>query len=172
MNVPVDGGYGYTKDYPIERLLRDSKINSIYEGINGIQAMDLVGRKLGMKDGAVFMNLLGEMQKTVSEAKNVPGLEGLAGKLENAVSSLGDLAMHMGKNSASADFRIAFAHSMPFLDVTGDVIMAWMLLWRAAVAAPKLEKLVGGAEGGERRQKIEKNKNAAFYEGQIRTDCT
>ncbi|MEZ4605189.1 MAG: acyl-CoA dehydrogenase family protein, partial [Desulfobacterales bacterium] len=62
--MQVYGGYGYTADYPVERLMRDSKINSIYEGTNGIQAMDLLGRKMGMKKGAVFMEFLGEIQKT------------------------------------------------------------------------------------------------------------
>ncbi len=82
------GGYGYTRDFPIERLLRDSKINSIYEGTNGIQAIDLLGRKLGMKKGAVFLNLLGEMQKTVAEAKEVPRIENLAAEVEKAVQRL------------------------------------------------------------------------------------
>ncbi|MBS3756156.1 MAG: acyl-CoA dehydrogenase [Desulfobacterales bacterium] len=163
------GGYGYTRDYPVERLMRDSKINSIYEGTNGIQAMDLLGRKLGMKKGAVFMDLLGEMQKTVSAARQAPGLEGSAEKMENAVNQLGNLAMHIGKTASSENFRVAFAHSMPFMDVVGDTIMAWMLLWRAAVAAPKLEKAVGRAEGEARAEKIRKNKNAAFYEGQLQS---
>ncbi len=163
------GGYGYTADYPIERLLRDSKINSIYEGTNGIQAMDLLGRKLGMKKGAVFMNFLGEMQKTIAEAKNIDGLESLAAGLEEAVNRLGTVAMHIGKTAMSEDFKVAFAHSTSFLDVVGDTVMGWMLLWRASAAAPQLARLVGGLEGEERAKKINKNKNAAFYEGQIKS---
>ncbi|MGM0786574.1 MAG: acyl-CoA dehydrogenase [Thermodesulfobacteriota bacterium] len=162
------GGYGYTRDFPVERLMRDSKINSIYEGTNGIQAMDLLGRKLGMRKGGVFMNLMGEMQKTVEEAKKVPRLESLAAGVENAVNSLGDVAMHIGKTASSERFKVAFSNAVPFLDVTGDTIMAWMLLWRAAVAEPKLEKLAG-AEGKAREEKIRKNKNAAFYEGQVQS---
>jgi alkylation response protein AidB-like acyl-CoA dehydrogenase len=163
------GGYGYTEDYPIERLLRDSKINSIYEGTNGIQAMDLLGRKLGMKKGAVFMSLLGEMQKTTAAAREIPALEGLAKDMEAAVNDLGNAAMHMGKTGTSSDFKVAFGQAMPFLDVVGDTIMAWMLLWRAVVAAPKLGEITGSAEGDARAEKIKKNKNAAFYEGQIQS---
>ncbi|MFP4572103.1 MAG: acyl-CoA dehydrogenase [Desulfobacterales bacterium] len=163
------GGYGYTRDFPVERLLRDSKINSIYEGTNGIQAMDLLGRKLGMKKGAVFLDLLGEMSKTVESAKNTTRLAGLAAEVENAVGSLGDAAVHMAKNASSEKLRTAFAHAMPFLDVVGDVIMAWMLLWRASVATPKLEDLLGEAEGKQRAEKTRKNKNAAFYEGQVQS---
>ncbi|MBS0014475.1 MAG: acyl-CoA dehydrogenase, partial [Desulfobacterales bacterium] len=163
------GGYGYTEDYPIERLLRDSKINSIYEGTNGIQAMDLLGRKLGMKKGAVFMSLLGEMQKTTAAAREIPALESLAKDMEAAVNDLGNAAMHMGKTGTSSDFKVAFGQAMPFLDVVGDTIMAWMLLWRAVVAEPKLGEITGGAEGDARAEKIKKNKNAAFYEGQIQS---
>ncbi|MFW6271976.1 MAG: acyl-CoA dehydrogenase C-terminal domain-containing protein, partial [Desulfosalsimonas sp.] len=53
--------------------------------------------------------------------------------------------------------------------VVGDVIMAWMLLWRASVATPKLEDLLGEAEGKQRAEKTRKNKNAAFYEGQVQS---
>ena len=77
--------------------------------------------------------------------------------------------MYMGQTAMSADFKVAFSHALPFLDVMGDVIMAWMLLWRANVAAPKLNDLLGDLEGDARLEKINKNKNAAFYEGQVRS---
>jgi alkylation response protein AidB-like acyl-CoA dehydrogenase len=67
--VQVYGGYGYIKEYPVEQLVRDCKITSIYEGTDGIQAMDLLGRKLGVAKGQVFLNLLGEIQKTMAQAK-------------------------------------------------------------------------------------------------------
>ena len=62
--VQVFGGYGYTKEYPVEQLLRDCKITTIYEGTNGIQAMDLLGRKMGLQTGAVFMNSSRKTEKT------------------------------------------------------------------------------------------------------------
>ena len=61
--MQIYGGAGYTKDYLVEQYMRDCKIVSIYEGTCGIQAMDLLGRKLGMKGGKVFMTLIAEMQK-------------------------------------------------------------------------------------------------------------
>jgi len=167
--MQVYGGYGYTADYPVERLLRDSKINSIYEGTNGIQAMDLLGRKLGMKKGMVFMTFLGEIQNVVARAKETKGLEDLAKKLEDTLGRFGEVALHLGKTAMSPDVKTAFAFASPFLEVAGDIVMAWMLLWRAVVSAPKLDKLVGDAEGEDRVAKIEKNKNAAFYEGQVRS---
>jgi alkylation response protein AidB-like acyl-CoA dehydrogenase len=167
--MQVYGGYGYIADYPVERLMRDSKINSIYEGTNGIQAMDLLGRKLGMKNGALFMGFLGEVRKATAAAKKIQGLETLAGAVDDALHRLGNLAIYIGKQAMSEDYKVAFAHATPFLEVTGDIIMAWMLLWRANVAAPKLAELVKEAQGEERRSVIEKNKNAAFYDGQLKS---
>jgi alkylation response protein AidB-like acyl-CoA dehydrogenase len=167
--MQVYGGYGYMRDYPLEQLLRDCKIASIYEGTNGIQAMDLLGRKLGMKKGEVFMNYLAEMQKTVADAKAISGLQDLAAKVESAINRLGDTAMHMGQTALSPDLKIAFAFAKPFLDVIGDVSLAWMMLWRAAIALPKLEKIAGGPDTKARRQKPAKNKKAAFYQGQLQT---
>ena len=167
--VQVYGGYGYIKEYPMEQLMRDCRITMIYEGTNGIQAMDLLGRKLGMKKGKPVMDLFGEIQKTIAAAKGIAGIEAYAVKLEAAVNKLGEVAMHLGATAMSPQVMTAFAHAHPFLEVAGDVVMAWMLLWRASIAAPLLEKLAGGFDPEARRTAAEKNKNAAFYEGQVRS---
>jgi len=153
--MQIFGGYGYTKEYPMEQLARDCKICAIYEGANGIQAMDLLGRKLGMNKGKPFMDLLGEMNKTIAAAKEIKTLVPMAEKCEIAVNRLGEVAMHMGMTAMSAEALNAFAAAHPFLDITGDVIMAWFLLWRAVVAAPKIEKA--------------KKKDVAYYQGQVAT---
>jgi len=154
--MQVYGGYGYTREYPVEQLARDCKIASIYEGTDGIQAMDLLGRKLGMDEGKVFMGFMGEVQKVIARAREAKELGSLADKLENALNKLGETALHLGKKGVSAEFKTAFAHAFPFLEAMGDVIMAWMLLWRASIAA---EKLNNGA----------KKKDVNFYEGQLKT---
>lgn len=154
--IQVYGGAGYCKDYPVEQYARDCKIASIYEGTSGIQAMDMLGRKLGMKKGQVFAGLLREMHKTVTAAKAHEALAPLAGRTEEAVNRLGEVAGILGKKAMSEEIKTAFAHSWLFLDVIGDVLLAWMLLWRAQTAA---EKLAG---------KVRK-KDEAFYNGQIKT---
>jgi hypothetical protein len=154
--VQVYGGYGYIKDYPMEQLLRDCRITMIYEGTNGIQAMDLLGRKLGLNKGKPVMDLLEEIQKTIAMAADTRGLEDFAGRLEAAVNKLGEVAIHMGTTAMSPKALNAFAFAHPFMEVCGDVVMAWMLLWRAAVAAQKLENKP-------------KKKDALFYEGQIKS---
>ena len=90
------------------------------------------------------------------QAKGLDGIKDLAGKLESITNRLGEIAMHIGKMAMSNDFKVAFAHALPFLYATGDTIMAWMLLWRAVVAS---EKLAGQP----------KKRDIAFYEGQIKT---
>lgn len=167
--IQVYGGYGYTKEYPVEQLARDCKISSIYEGTNGIQAMDLLGRKLGMKGGEVFMEYLKEIQRTIAQAKKIPDLVPLAQKVEEAVSKLGETALHIGKTAMSPDLKVAFAHALPFLHAMGDVTLAWMHLWRAKAALPWLEKKLGSTEPAKRREAAEKNKDVAFYDGQVRT---
>ena len=156
MGVQMFGGYGYTREYPQEQLLRDCKITHIYEGTNGIQAMDLLGRKLGLNKGQAFRDLLDEMTKTADTAGAISGLEGLASALKHIVGRLEELALHMGRTARSEKMMNAFAVAYPFMEVTGDTVMAWMLLWRAGVAARKLEN---GA----------KKKDVAFYEGQIKS---
>jgi hypothetical protein len=156
LGVQVFGGYGYIKEYPMEQLLRDCRITPIYEGTNGIQAMDLLGRKLGMNQGKPIMDLMGEIQGTIAAAKSNARVADLAGKLEAALNKLGEVALHLGKTAMSPQVMAAFAHAYPFMEVCGDVVMAWLLLWRATLAAGKLD---GGA----------KKKDAAFYEGQLKS---
>jgi hypothetical protein len=166
--IQVYGGYGYTKEYPVEQLYRDCKITSIYEGTNGIQAMDLLGRKLGMKKGTIFIDFLNEIKAAIARAREIARLEDPASQVEKALNRLSEIAMHISKMAFSKDMKLAFAYAHPFMEVVGDVIMAWMLLWRAEVAVPRLEKLAGSAEEEAIRSKVAKNKDAAFYDGQLK----
>jgi len=156
LGIQVFGGYGYTSDYPVEQLLRDVRICPIYEGTNGIQAMDLLGRKLGMKKGRLLTDLIGEIKKTVTSAREITILQDLADKVDGAVDMMDEVAAHLGKTAMSEDVQKAFAHACPFMDIVGDITMAWMLLWRATLAGKKLEK-------GARK------KDKPFYEGQMKS---
>jgi alkylation response protein AidB-like acyl-CoA dehydrogenase len=154
LGVQIYGGYGYTREYPQEQYLRDCKITHIYEGTNGIQAMDLLGRKLAMNNGGIFAELIAEMKAQVAEAATHTALAGLATDAQAVIDRLAETARHIGRMAASDQMTTAFAHAYTFMDVTGDAVMAWMLLWRAAAAAGRL---AAGA----------KKKDRAFYEGQI-----
>ena len=153
--IQIYGGYGYCREFPVEQLARDVKITSIYEGTDGIQSMDLIGRKLRMEKGKVFQNFIDEMQKTVQQAETMENLTEIAPDVNRAILRLQECAGHILNTANSPNFKRAFATSVPFLTAMGDVIMAWMLLWRANIAQEKLEK------------GVKNKKDQAFYQGQL-----
>jgi len=154
--VQIYGGYGFTKEFPVEQLLRDSRILMIYEGTNGIQALDLLRRKMTMDDGKPFMDFLSKIQSTIDEGKTVKGLEAFALNVQDVLSKYQEVVALMGKTAMSDQFLNAFTQATPLLEVTGDLTFGWLWLWRAIVAARALE---AGA----------KKKDAIYYEGQVKT---
>ena len=156
LGIQVYGGYGYIREYPMEQLFRDARITPIYEGTNGIQAMDLFGRKLGQNGGRPIIDLGEEIRRTVAAAAEVDATSSMANKLEEALVKLEEVARHMGMTAMFGNLTTAAAHATPFLEVCGDVILGWMLLWRARIAG---EALGNGA----------KEKDTAFYEGQLKS---
>jgi len=165
--MQVFGGYGYTREYPVEQLARDCKITSIYEGTNGIQAMDLLGRKLAMRQGGVFMDFLAAVRQTVADAGKIEALGDLGTAVGEAAAALEKAALALAQQAGGPGLKVAFAHAGPFLDAMGDLIMAWMLLWRAIAASPRLEALC--AKGQDPAAVVRSNRQAAFYDGQIKT---
>jgi len=170
--IQVYGGYGYCSEYPVEQFLRDEKIASIYEGANGIQALDLVGRKLALKNGAYFMNLIGEMNETIAGYREVPDLKDLAEDVQKAVAALGETGFFFAQCAGQKDFLTPISNAYPFLMMMGKVIAGWFLLWEAGVAMEKLDVL-SQDKGVESRDPaawqafIRESKDAAFYSGKI-----
>ncbi len=167
--VQVYGGYGVVREFPAEQLLRDCRVFMIYEGTNGIQAMDLLGRKLAMKKGQVFTDFLAEIDKTIASAGKVPGIEHLAEVVDEVAGRTVMITGKLATASRSEKVLEVFSAAHPFLDVVGDLVMGWMLLWRASVAAPRLRKIAGSLEPADVAKAAEKNRDAAFYEGQLKT---
>ncbi|WP_035235313.1 acyl-CoA dehydrogenase [Desulfobacter vibrioformis] len=152
--IQIYGGYGFIEEFPVAQLLRDSRIFMLYEGTNGIQSIDLLGRKLSMKKGAAFNAFLDEIKKTFVLAKTADGLDDLTARLEGFFNTYAEVAAALQAKSRSDEFLTAYAFSYPFMEVTGDLVMAWMLLWRAATATANKGK---------------KKKDDMFYDGQIKT---
>jgi alkylation response protein AidB-like acyl-CoA dehydrogenase len=170
--VQVYGGYGYCSEYPVEQFMRDEKIASIYEGANGIQALDLVGRKLGMKKGGYFMALLGEMSGTVAKCGANPKLKDLAADVQAAVGALGEMGMFFAQCGKAGKFLVPISSSYPFLMMMGKIVSAWLLLWQAGLAEEKLEALakqrgVDLADKAKKSAFLKGNKDAAFYAGKV-----
>ena len=152
--IQIYGGYGFIEEYPIAQLLRDSRIFMLYEGTNGIQSIDLVGRKMGMKKGKPFVSFTEEIRNTVTKALEVKESQALANELREFLDTYMETALTLSRNTSSDKILSAYVYTHPFLECTGDLSMAWMLLWRAVIAAQKLKT---------------SKKDHAFYKGQIET---
>ncbi len=137
MAIQTYGGYGFCREYPVEQFMRDQKINTIYEGTNGIQALDLLGRKLGMKKGAYFMSLLGEAQAEVAKAKESEDFKAEAEIVERAINGLAGAAMGFRGLMKTNPF-VPLIGAWDFLNCFGDTLCGWFHLWMARVATAKL----------------------------------
>ncbi|OPY93123.1 MAG: Acyl-CoA dehydrogenase [Syntrophaceae bacterium PtaU1.Bin231] len=169
--IDIYGGYGYCSEYPVEQYMRDCKIATLYEGTNGIQCLDLVGRKLGQKKGMNVMNLVGEIAGTIAKAKQLPELKKYAEKLEEANNALIDLTMTFAGWGKSASFLLPILNASPYLDLFGDVVLGHFLLQAGTIAQQKLNALYAekGIEEsiGKKRALLREDKDAAFYAGKI-----
>jgi hypothetical protein len=169
--MDVYGGYGYCSEYPVEQYMRDCKITTIYEGTNGIQCLDLVGRKLGSNKGGNVMNLAGEIMNTIAKAKTIEPLKKYAAFLEEAGNALIDLTMTLGQLGKSSGFLMPILNASPFMEVFGDVVGGWLLIQAAAIAEEKLQAIYKekGVEDsiGKQRALIREDAEVAFYAGKI-----
>lgn len=169
--VQVFGGYGYVTEYPVEQYLRDARIAAIYEGTNGIQALDLVGRKLGLKGGSVLMGYLKEVQGFVARTKGHPTLGKHVAKLGDAANQVGQVAMKFA-TVGSQDVVFPTLNAYPFLEAFGHTCTAYYLLQEALIAEERLQqayKQAGATSVGDRRKLVEENPDAAFYYGKVQS---
>jgi alkylation response protein AidB-like acyl-CoA dehydrogenase len=167
--IDVYGGYGYCSDYPVEQYFRDCKIASIYEGTNGIQSLDLVGRKLGQRKGADVMNMFSEINASISKLKRVEDLKRHVAYLEEAYNALIDLTMHFAQLGKSAGFLMPVLNATPYLEILGDVIIGHFLMQAAGIADEKLNAIYmeRGVEESKAKKRalIHEDPDVAFYYG-------
>ena len=121
--IQILGGAGYTRDYPVERLYRDNRLNHIHEGTHGIQGMDILGRKVMMNQGAAVQALMAAMRADIAAA---PDSE-FAGPLAEAVDRMEGVTRHLAKEVMASPER-GLANATLFLDCMGHVVMGWMWL--------------------------------------------
>ena len=168
--IDVYGGYGYCQEYPVEQYMRDCKIACLYEGTNGIQSLDLVGRKLGQNKGMNVMNMIGEIGATIAKAKQVPELQKYAAYLEEANNAVIDLTMTFAALGKSSSFLIPILNASPYLEIFGDLLIGHFLLQGAAIAQEKLNAIYaekGADTKGTQRALVHDNADVAFYQGKI-----
>ncbi|WP_280155295.1 acyl-CoA dehydrogenase [Piscinibacter sp. XHJ-5] len=123
--IQVLGGYGYTRDFPVEQYWRDNRLNMIHEGTHGIQALDLLGRKVVMDGGKGLALLARKINDTVERAMRVEPLAEHANALAGALKSLG----HATRAAwATGDPEEALANATPYLQAFGHTVLAWIWL--------------------------------------------
>ena len=124
--IQVLGGYGYTREYPVEQFYRDNRLNPIHEGTHGIQGLDLLGRKVVMQGGAGLALLTATMQRTTALATAAGGeLAELAEQLEVLVERLPATTMQL---FTPDDVEVSLANSSVYLEAVGHVVLAWIWL--------------------------------------------
>ena len=127
--IQVHGGYGYTRDHPVEQFYRDNRLNPIHEGTNGIQAIDLLGRKVVMQEGAGLALLLRTIAATTARAVGTPW-SALGADLDVACQRLAEVTSTLW---STGDPELALANASAYLDAAGHVVVGW--LWLEQVLA-------------------------------------
>jgi butyryl-CoA dehydrogenase len=140
--IQVHGGYGYTRDYPVEQLYRDNRLNPIHEGTHGIQGLDLLGRKVRLANGRGFELLLTAMQGTAARARasDAATLRDHAGELEAAAVRA---AATTGRLLAAQPER-ALANASVYLEALGHVVVAWLWLEQALATRGRIDPFHAG----------------------------
>jgi alkylation response protein AidB-like acyl-CoA dehydrogenase len=132
--IQVLGGYGYTRDFPVEQHWRDNRLNMIHEGTHGIQALDLLGRKVVMDGGAGLKLLATRIGDTASRAGHVPGLAEHGNALAGALQKLGAATRSAWSTGVPEE---ALANATPYLQAFGHVVLAWLWLDMALALAAR-----------------------------------
>ena len=148
------GGSGYCDDYPLEQYYRDSRIHPIHEGTTGIQAMDLLGRKVIMHNGQAFMLFSAELQATISTAAGFPELREFSQQLKDALSSLQEVTKHLLEIAQKKNPEYFLADATLYLESFGIVAIAWQWLLQGIAIQKALNN---GA----------KKKDLNFYHGKM-----
>lgn len=123
--IQVHGGYGYTRDFPVEQYWRDNRLNMIHEGTHGIQAMDLLGRKVRMEGGRGLTLLAERMRASATRAQAEPTLRSHAQALELALAQLGQATQEAWATGQPSE---ALANAVPYLQAFGHTVLAWVWL--------------------------------------------
>ena len=133
--IQVLGGYGFTRDFPLEQIYRDNRLNMIHEGTAGIQSLDLLGRKTMMADGAAFKLFLSRVGEACERHSSDPATSALSAQLASTSEKLADTTLHLVTKMAAGEVDEALASSHDFLNAVGHVAVGWMWIEQAGAAA-------------------------------------
>ncbi|AVD90047.1 acyl-CoA dehydrogenase [Pseudomonas sp. SWI44] len=155
LGIQILGGAGYTREYPLEQLYRDNRLNPIHEGTEGIQALDLLGRKLGLKGGRGYALFLEQVSHSLQQAGGLNECGALAQRLAEGLAILKEVTTSLQQQVAE-DADLGLSNATAYLDLFGRVLVGWVWLRQALIAERAL--LDGAAE-------LESD----FYRGKLHT---
>lgn len=151
------GGYGYVSEYPMEQYMRDVKIASIYEGANGIQALDLMGRKLALNNGELFREFYEDLSAFAGNHEAHEVLAEQVGAFKKAVDTVGQVAMKFAEWGMGGDRQRPMMGATPFLEMVGHATLGYLLIEQAVIAHDKIKN---GQDDAFLRDKI---RTAKFF---------
>ncbi|GAB1268039.1 acyl-CoA dehydrogenase [Aurantivibrio infirmus] len=152
--IQILGGSGYVREYPVEQYYRDNRLNPIHEGAEAIHGIDILGRKVGMNNGAVLKLFVSSVEKTLGDAKAISTTKSLVEPLQKALELLRETTtILLTKIKEHPDLTLA--NATVYLDFFGRVVAAWIWLQQAICAAKALASLREG------------NNDSQFYLGKI-----
>ncbi len=150
------GGSGYCDDYPLEQYYRDARIHPIHEGTTAIHGMDLLGRKVMIRNGRAFSLFVNELEDTLSRVKGIPGLVKYAQSLKEALEKLQNVTQHLLSLAQAQGPEPFLADATLYLELFGIISIAWQWLLQGISAQQALDK---GCKKSDER----------FYEGKMYT---
>ncbi|MGB3811262.1 MAG: acyl-CoA dehydrogenase C-terminal domain-containing protein [Parvibaculum sp.] len=154
-SMQVFGGHGYIRDNGMEQFVRDARINQVYEGANGIQALDLVARKMTAKGGRATLTFFAKLEAFIKENEGDAEMAPFVGPLKTGYARLGEAAGWLMQN-APKNYDNAGAASYDILNIFGTVTLAWMWAQMAKVSLAKLKEGTGNAEFYKRKLTLAK----------------
>lgn len=137
--IQVHGGYGYSREYPVERMYRDNRLNPIHEGTNGIQALDLLGRKVTMKQGKALLLLASKFQETIADATH-PELQEEQAALTEALERVSHTTQSLFGVALEGNTDLFLANASVYLDMVGHTVIAWLWLSQAITACQAIDE--------------------------------
>ena len=173
IGVQVLGGYGYCREYGMEQILRDVKIASIYEGTNGIQALDLLGRKLTRGGGVMLMSMLNQINGFLNGPAKEGALAAEVAAVAKARDAVAKTAMGFAVRGKKGDMEYSTLHATPFLQMFGDMIVGWLLVRQGELAhtllGARLDALGVAADAENLRDVLAEDPEARFLHGKVQT---
>jgi butyryl-CoA dehydrogenase len=154
--LQVLGGYGFCEDFILQQYYRDIRIMSIYEGTTGIQSIDLLGRKVTMKNGKAIQLLMGKLMETIQDAKTHHELVPYCEKLSNAITKVQEILAKLIPLAMSGEYELFLADATKFMEMTSNIVIGYQWIKIAKVSKEKL--IVGNTEN-----------KTEFYENMIHT---